>query len=391
MAPGAWEIRPFRRSRPGRRTCRAARQSGAQPSYAFEQKRFCVPEQFATTGVSIPMEKWIAAIHRTAITVRGIPVALRYATTVALVALTVWLQMSWASDGGDRSPFLAFIPVVLFCGTFLDRGNGFFATVLSALACVYYFLVPVHSMDVRDPSDRGAVVLFVFIGFAISFVVEALHAGLVALATERESARTALRERDLLLNELAHRTRNDFANVVTLLNLQARSAHEEAREALAASAERVQTIARVHRRLELREDRVVVDTKSYIGELCADLRLSRLAMRSIAIDWDVESHSVSLEKAVPLGLIINESVTNAAKHAFPDQQAGNITVTFRREGEVYKLVVADNGVGNGDVKSGGIGNRLMGMLAAQLNSKVVFEQMSPGMAVVLLIPAKTVT
>src|SRR5690606_23449864 len=102
-------------------------------------------------------------------------------------------------------------------------------------------------------------------------------------------------------------------------NLQSRSAEEDTREALVSAADRVQTIARVHRRLELHGERVVVDTKSYISELCADLRLSRLAMRPIALECDAERHSISLEKAVPLGLIINESITNAAKHAFPDQ------------------------------------------------------------------------
>lgn len=134
------------------------------------------------------------------------------------------------------------------------------------------------------------------------------------------------------VGELSHRTRNDFANVVTLLNLQSRSANAEAKEALVSAAERVQTIARVHRRLELPDDHVVVDTKSYIGELCADLRLSRLAM-PIAIECHAESHSISLEKAVPLGLIINESVTNATKHAFPDQRQGSIAMNFQRAGE----------------------------------------------------------
>ena len=319
------------------------------------------------------------------------PVALRYVITVVLVALTVSAQMTWGSEAADRNPFLIFIPVIFVCGALLDRGNGFFATVLSAIACSYYFLYPRYSLSVVNSADQAALLLFVVIGFAISAVVEALHYGLVELAIEQETAHAAVGDRDLLLNELSHRTRNDFANVVTLLNLQARSANAEAKEALVSAAERVQTIARVHRRLELREGHVVVDTKSYIGELCADLRLSRLAMRPIAIDCYAESHSISLEKAVPLGLIVNESVTNAAKHAFPDQRQGSITVNFQRAGEAYKLVVADNGVGQGAASGqSGIGNRLMQMLAAQLGSKLEVEARSQGMAVVVTIPVKTV-
>lgn len=330
-------------------------------------------------------------MHNSALASRSLPVALRYVITAVLVALTVWVQMTWGNEAADRYPFLIFMPVIFVSGALLDRGNGFFATILSAIACAYYFLYPRHSLSVVNSGDQAALVLFVLIGFAISSVVEALHIGLVELALERETAHAALKDRDLLLNELSHRTRNDFANVVTLLNLQSRSANAEAKEALVSAAERVQTIARVHRRLELRDDHVVVDTKSYIGELCADLRLSRLAMRPIAIECHAESHSISLEKAVPLGLIINESVTNAAKHAFPDQRQGSIAVNFQRAGEAYKLIVADNGVGQGATSElSGIGNRLMQMLAAQLGSRLEIEVRSPGLAVVVTIPVKTV-
>jgi two-component sensor histidine kinase len=159
---------------------------------------------------------------------------------------------------------------------------------------------------------------------------------------------------------------------------------------LASAAERVQTIARVHRRLELRHARVVVDSKSYIEELCADLRVSRLAMRPIAIECRAESHPLRLEKAVPLGLIINESVTNATKHAFPGERSGIINVSFERMGDVYKLTVADNGIGRNETSGdGGLGNRLMQMLAAQLGSHVDVKALNPGTAVVVSIVVKT--
>jgi len=344
------------------------------------------------------MQKWISIFHAAAAASRAMPIALRYLVTAMLVAFVVWVQMTWGEDARNRYPFLSFIPVILVAGAFFDRGNGFFATILSAVAVWYFFLHPRFTLAPVDPSDQGALLLFVLIGFAISLVVEALHAGFVSLAIEHERASEAVRDRDVLLNELSHRTRNDFASVVTLLNLQSRSASEEAREALTSAAERVQTIARVHRRLDLRDEHVVVDTKFYLSELCADLRLSRLAMRPIALECRAESHAISLEKAVPLGLIINESVTNAAKHAFPNQRRGNIVVLFQRMGEDYKLVVADDGIGRTteaepDVAArsspSGIGNRLMEMIAAQLGSKLEVEARSPGTAIVVTIPVKT--
>jgi two-component sensor histidine kinase len=309
-------------------------------------------------------------------------------TIISVVMVASILLHTVGQD--QRYPFLIFFLVIFACGAFLDRGNGFLATGVSAGLIDYYMMAPYHTLDIANTSDQIALILFVLIGVIIATVVEALHVGLVELAAEHELARKAVNDREILLEELSHRTRNDLANVITLLNLQARTADVGAREALASAADRVQTIARVHRRLQIYNDRVVVDTKSYINELCNDLRLSRLASRPIALECNAESHSVGLEKAVPLGLIINESVTNATKHAFPDERPGIITVRFAREGSHYNLTVADNGIGTPQAPTdGGTGSRLMQMLAAQLGSKVAFEPRDPGSAVVVTIAVKT--
>ena len=171
------------------------------------------------------------------------PVAVRYAITTTIVFAIVWARITWGGGELERYPFLVFIPVILGSGALLDRGNGFLATGLSTGLVDYYNLPPLYSMAVASGQDQAALALFFFIGVLISLVVEALHVGLVDLAIEHEKARAAVEDRELLLDELAHRTRNDFANVVTLLNLQSRSAGEDAREALVATADRVQTIA----------------------------------------------------------------------------------------------------------------------------------------------------
>jgi two-component sensor histidine kinase len=337
------------------------------------------------------MKAWVGRLHRFALASRSIPVVVRYLITISVVVLTSFLWERGGAYTEDR-PFLTFIPIIFAAGAFLDRGNGCLATGLSALLIDYDMLAPTGSLAVGDPGDRIALALFVVVGAIISFVVETLHVGLVELATEHDRARLALKDRELLLEELSHRTRNDLANVITLLNLQARSADGAAKDALVSAADRVQTIARMHRRLEIYNNRVVVDTKSYIGDLCGDLRISRLASRPIALECEAESHAIALEKAVPIGLIVNESVTNATKHAFRDQRQGIISVRFVREGNVYKLTIADNGVGGGEAAAtheGGIGSRLMQMLAAQLGSEISIEPRTPGTAVVLTIAVKT--
>jgi two-component sensor histidine kinase len=335
------------------------------------------------------MESWISIFHRATLISRRVPTLLRYAITLALTLAVTWACLDW--EFGRQYIFLFYILVVLVCSALLDRGNGFAATAFAAVLGSYYFLHPLYAFEVKTGEDHLGLAAFVLIGIAVASVVEALHAGLAELTDEHERVRAAVRDRELLLDELAHRTRNDFANVVTLLNLQSRTASEETKSALQTAAERVQTVARVHRRLDLRDSRVVVDTKDYIGELCADLRLSRLAMRPIAIELQVESHAVSIEKAIPIGLIINESVTNAAKHAFPGDGHGVIVVSFVRSDHIYTLSIVDNGVGT-DLTNGngnGTGSRLMQLLAAQLGSSVRVEQRNPGTAIIVAIGVKS--
>lgn len=319
---------------------------------------------------------------------RAVPVALRYLITCVLVSAVGWARLS-VGDGGEHQPLLVFIPVILLCGAFLDRGNGVLATLLSAAFVAYFIMPPIRQLSVDRLEDQLSLALFVLIGLIITVVVELLHKGLTELAAEHERVRKAGADRTLLLDELSHRTRNDFANVVILLKQQARTSGQEAREALMAAADRVQTIGRVHRRLELRGDRVVVDSKSYIEELSTDLRMALLASRPIGLEHNVESHKIGLEKAVPIGLILNESITNAAKHAFPDDRAGLILVSFIRTGGIYRLTIADNGVGIKEPpREGALGTSLMTLLARQLDSRIEVESRDPGTAVVVSLPAR---
>ena len=352
-----------------------------------------IAELAAPAHVNIVMKPHINRIHKAALQVRAVPLPVRYVATVLLVGLVGSASLHIAGEG-QRNPFLAFFPVIFLCGLFFDRGNGFLATILSTLFCAYFFLTPLGSFGVTNGYDQAALALFFGIGLLISSLVELLHTGLVELSAEHARAQGAVIDRDVLLRELGHRTRNDLSNVVTLLNLQSREATPEAREMLAAAANRVQAIARVHRQLELRGTHVVVDSKAYITELCADLRLSRLAVRPIAIECNAESHSLGIEKAIPLGLIVNESVTNAVKHAFRDDRPGIISVSFRRTGDVYRLAIIDNGTGvkaSNDEKKPGMGSRLMQLLAGQLGTILDTTTGPDGTAVVVDIAVKSAT
>lgn len=304
-----------------------------------------------------------ATLHKLAIASRALPVWLRYLMTTGAVAGVYGLTRGPAVDEVLRP--MIYLAVVLLAGALLDRGNGLYATGLTAL-----LMTAVEGRNLQG--GVWEVAAFVVLGVVISLVVEALHYGLVAISVEHKIATDAARDRQVLLNELSHRTRNDFANLATLLNLQARASNEVTAAALRMAVDRVQAVARVHRKLTLSGDRVVVDSKAYIDDLCENLQQTLGTARPICISWQAESYQLALRKAVPIGLILNEAVTNALKHAFPDERSGNIAIIFTRAENLYELSVADDGIGLSSAPSplkGKLGHQLIELLAAQLGGK----------------------
>jgi two-component sensor histidine kinase len=172
-----------------------------------------------------------------------------------------------------------------------------------------------------------------------------------------------------------------------LLLLRARTAPSDAaREALREAAQHALALARVHSRLNPDDSGPgegevgMVDTHDFITGLCADLDASQVGegLRPVALIAEAETHVLDAERAVPLGLVLNEAVTNAMKYAFPEERAGTVQVRFRRDDGHFVLTVADDGIGlpaEGDLENAppampaggaGLGTRLLRSLAAQL-------------------------
>jgi two-component sensor histidine kinase len=195
-----------------------------------------------------------------------------------------------------------------------------------------------------------------------------------------ERAQTAEREKDLLLQELAHRTKNNLQIIASVLALQARSIeHPEIRQIFDGAVTRVRVIANAHSRLHASGDQAVVNMRVYLTDLCQDLGASLRDIRPVAVRVEADPLHVSTDKAVPIGLIVNELVTNAFKYAFQDGEEGAITVTLRDRGDgVAQLVVEDNGVGCPPLQHEGLGSRLVRLLAQQIGGSIVRESVSPG-------------
>ena len=188
--------------------------------------------------------------------------------------------------------------------------------------------------------------------------------------SERKRAETELRrslsEREALLQEVHHRVKNNLQVIAAMVQLEIpQAASEEVRARMAAIARRVQAMGRVHEQLYTSRDLGRIDFGEYLDGLARGLAELHTG-QPVTLETDIEPGGVScdLDRAVPLGLIANELITNAFKHAFPDGQVGTVRVGLRRlPGGVMELWVEDDGVGGvaGPVAKEGAERRLAGM------------------------------
>jgi PAS domain S-box-containing protein len=162
----------------------------------------------------------------------------------------------------------------------------------------------------------------------------------------QESFTVSVREKEVLRREIHHRVRNNLQVVTSMLRLQLRRADEpEIRAALTESENRVKAMALIHDTLHGSDNLAAISCQDYIGRLLRSL--SRMhASCSAQIKTQISDIDLHVDQAVPVGLIINELVTNAFHHAFPDQQPGQIMVLIEPSGKKHlEVSISDNGIG----------------------------------------------
>src|SRR6476661_8287446 len=220
----------------------------------------------------------------------------------------------------------------------------------------------------------------------------AVFAGLLGIAIERQHADADLREaldhQAMLTREMSHRVKNSLASVVGLLRVQSRSASsEDVRDALNDAASRITTIAQVHDHLWRSTKIGFVDIADFAGELCRKLQETL----SHKVSSTFGHLMISADKAIPLGLLINELVTNAAKHAYPSG-AGEIEVSGERRGADLHVQVSDRGIGlpkdfDIDQPRASLGFKVINSLLAQLDGRIAVASNTPkGVTIRLDVP-----
>jgi two-component sensor histidine kinase len=156
-----------------------------------------------------------------------------------------------------------------------------------------------------------------------------------------------LEEKELLIKEIHHRVKNNLQVVISLLNTQSAYLNDiKASEAIRQSQHRMQSISLIHQKLYQSESRALINMKEYTQELVQYLQQSFETGSRIAFKLDIDDIDLDVLRAVPIGLILNEAITNALKHAFPAGCVGQITITlYCTKAQFLKLTVTDDGPG----------------------------------------------
>ena len=191
---------------------------------------------------------------------------------------------------------------------------------------------------------------------------------------ERVQERTA--SLDLLLRELNHRVKNNLQIIGSLIRLQARAQRDPAVTAiLDKTNQRIFAVADLHCELETADSGCASSREFFERIVRRILEASEAPGKRVTLALNLDDVPLTVDRAVPLGLILNELVTNCFKHAFTDRIRGRIEVTFRVDAGLAELIVRDDGRGDAAAASSpGLGSRIVAMLARQINGVVKVDQ-----------------
>lgn len=186
-----------------------------------------------------------------------------------------------------------------------------------------------------------------------------------------------LNEKEWLLKEIHHRVKNNLQTVLSLLESQSRKLSKEAMEAIQESQNRVYAMSLIHKKLYQSADVSSINMEDYVRDLVQHLRDSFGSSSNIRFSLQLDPVELDVSQAVPIGLIVNEAITNSIKYAFPNKHDGNeVNISLKKVNDnKIILLITDNGVGMGELKEDtqSLGLKLMRGLTEDIEGKFSME------------------
>ncbi|WP_018260767.1 sensor histidine kinase [Methylobacterium sp. WSM2598] len=283
-------------------------------------------------------------------------------------------------------PFITFFPAVVAAAVLGGVRAGAVTVLLTAGAAILLFWPTAPARPVGWPGGAVALGLYLCTTGAVLWIIDALNRTLDDLIEERDRSAA-------MFEELQHRVANNLSLIASLLRLEQRRLQEgepcDPVEVLERAQGRLALMARIHRRLHDPQaaERPV---EEQLRDLCADLLEAVGAAGRIRCDVAAPGVRLDLRRLVPLALIVAETVTNAVKHAFPDERSGQVAITLDRAGDDLDLAIRDDGVGLppgfDPETSRSLGLRIVRSLARQLGGEVEITS-GPGVTTRVRFPA----
>lgn len=268
-------------------------------------------------------------------------------------------------------PFALTFPVIIAASLLAGARAGIFATIGCHVLVWYFILPPEHSFLSKAPGQVVSIGLVALTQFVTVWAVSAYRTSSIRL---REESQRRVETLSLALKEIDHRTKNNFHIAASLLMSQAATTEDKrGAEELRLAASRLLSIASTYKNLALSSATLSsVLLHEHLREICDQLRQGMLPP-TVELIFASDPIEIPAEAAVTIGLIVNEWITNAAKHAFPDG-IGTISVSVSHTDPVITIRVSDDGAGTvrPDVK--GRGANLTNLLARSIGAEAGIVQ-----------------
>lgn len=299
---------------------------------------------------------------------------------VGITCTLVALAMRWLVDVvyPGAAPYAINVPATLVA-TLVGRFRaGLLVLVLTSIF-TWYQVVPFHgSFEFATASDGPRTIVNVLTGLLLVVLAEFARRNFRDLLHEREQR---IAEREMLLREVDHRVKNNLAILTSLLRLQQHETKsDDAKRALEKAAGRVLSLSKAYENLHYGIDNIaVVQFDEFIEQLCAAISSALALGGGIEIKINTVPCKLSRDRASAIGLLINEVVTNAVKHAFQGRDAGVITITLTEKENQAVLTIEDDGIGlPDDVRDGAQGHRFLDAFAATAKAELDCRSSSTG-------------
>lgn len=312
---------------------------------------------------------------------------------IVIVVAAVTAAARLIVPSNTSQAYAVYLAVFAAVALWLGADTAFLTLGLSTVAAAYYLLRG-EGFAVADPIEALGLVTFVSSSAFVITMFGAIRSRCLRAEYTCTTLASEKAAKSALLSELSHRIGNDLTMLMSMGEMQAlATGHEETKRALTDLIDRMYVVGSVYKRLNVDTARTVaVDMPSFLSGLCADLRIAHLGMRPVALDVRCEPVAMPAGRAALVGLVLNEAVINALKHAFPDDRSGTINVEFGQDFvEVgwLNLLVTDDGDGFGTsvATEKSMGQRLLRSLASQLQGRFALERVDRTTVARLRFPA----